>query len=122
MWEAFHGRATAYGRALDAGDSTALRAALARNVWRGAEAGQGPALLGRHAMAQDAHLAGQSLMAGRVAFCPPRRRGHDRRSVRPRVVPPAGGGPRRTRRAGGRGARQPGGMCRAGGADGDIRR
>jgi cytochrome b pre-mRNA-processing protein 3 len=70
MWEAFHGRATAYGRALDAGDSAALRTALARNVWRGAEAGQGPALLAAIAMAQDAHLAGQSLSAGRVAFLP----------------------------------------------------
>jgi cytochrome b pre-mRNA-processing protein 3 len=70
MWEAFHGRATAYGRALDAGDGAALRTALARNVWRGAEAGQGPALLAAIAMAQDAHLAGQSLLAGQVAFLP----------------------------------------------------
>jgi len=71
MWEAFHGRAAAYGRALDAGDGAALRAALARNVWRGAEAGEGPALLAAIATAQDAHLAGQPLVAGRVAFLPP---------------------------------------------------
>jgi cytochrome b pre-mRNA-processing protein 3 len=70
MWEALHGRAIAYGRALDAGDSAALQAALARNVWRGAEAGRGPALLAAIAMAQDAHLAGQSLVAGQLAFLP----------------------------------------------------
>lgn len=70
MWEGFHGRALAYGRALDAGDGTALRAALARNVWAGAEAGGGPARLATIVMAQDAHLAGQSLLAGHVAFLP----------------------------------------------------
>jgi cytochrome b pre-mRNA-processing protein 3 len=36
MWEAFHGRAQAYETALAAGDASALAAALARNVWRGA--------------------------------------------------------------------------------------
>ncbi len=70
MWEALHGRAIAYGRALDAGDSAALRAALARNVWRGAGAGEGPALLAALAMAQDTHLAGHSLVAGVVDFLP----------------------------------------------------
>ena len=34
MWEAFHGRARAYEAALDAGDATALREALLRNLWR----------------------------------------------------------------------------------------
>jgi cytochrome b pre-mRNA-processing protein 3 len=70
MWEAFHGRAIAYGNALDAGDRACLRAALARNVWRGAAAGDGPERLAAIAMAQEAHLAGQSLAAGRVAFLP----------------------------------------------------
>jgi len=70
MWEALHGRAAAYGSALDAGDVAALSAALARNVWRGAAAGDGPARLAAIAMAQEAHIAGQSLAAGRVAFLP----------------------------------------------------
>ena len=38
MWEAFHGRATAYDQALDSADPAALEAALARNIWRGGEA------------------------------------------------------------------------------------
>jgi cytochrome b pre-mRNA-processing protein 3 len=63
MWEAFHGRAMAYEGALDAADLTALQAALARNVWRGA-APQGSALaLAGAALAQDRHLAGQDLAA-----------------------------------------------------------
>jgi cytochrome b pre-mRNA-processing protein 3 len=33
LWEGFHGRAEAYGAALDAGDTAAFTAALARNVW-----------------------------------------------------------------------------------------
>lgn len=69
MWEAFHGRATAYGAALDAGDTAALEAALARNVWRGAAAGTGPALLTAIVVAQDAHLAGQTVTNG-VDFLP----------------------------------------------------
>ncbi len=68
MWEAFHGRATAYARALDAGDAVSLAAALARNVWRGAEAGAGPALLAAIVQAQEAHLAGQNLIDGHVDF------------------------------------------------------
>ncbi len=35
LWEAFHGRATAYETALDGADQAAMAAALARNVWRG---------------------------------------------------------------------------------------
>jgi cytochrome b pre-mRNA-processing protein 3 len=70
MWEAFHGRATAYAAALDAGDTEALQAALARNVWRGAAAGDGPARLAAIAVAQDRHLAGQAVGAGALEFLP----------------------------------------------------
>ena len=70
MWEAFHGRSTAYGRALDAGDDAALQAALHRNVWRGAETGEGARRLAAIARAQDGHLAGQPLGAGKAAFLP----------------------------------------------------
>jgi cytochrome b pre-mRNA-processing protein 3 len=45
MWEAFHGRAQAYGAALEARDDAALTEALSRNVWRGdAPAGAAVAL------------------------------------------------------------------------------
>ena len=58
------------------GPRAALAAALPRNVWRGAAAGAGPDRLAAIVRAQDAHLAGQDLLAGRVAFLPlPRRRG-----------------------------------------------
>ena len=70
MWEAFHGRALAYGRALDADDDAPLKAALARNVWRGAEAGAGPARLAIIVRRQDAHLGRQRLSAGEVEFLP----------------------------------------------------
>ena len=70
MWEAFHGRAAAYAAALDAGDRALLQAALARNVWRGAPAGDGPALLAAIAVAQEACLAGQDVAAGELAFLP----------------------------------------------------
>jgi cytochrome b pre-mRNA-processing protein 3 len=73
MWEAFHGRAAAYQRALDAGDSAALAAALARNVWRGAPPAGAADRLARLARAQAAHLAGQELAAfaaGRACFLP----------------------------------------------------
>ena len=68
MWEAFHGRATAYASALEQADDEALQAALARNVWRGAAGGDGPAGLAAIVRAQDAGLAGQDLTAGRVVF------------------------------------------------------
>jgi cytochrome b pre-mRNA-processing protein 3 len=68
MWEAFHGRATAYARALDAAGAPDLPAALARNVWRGAAAGDGPARLAAIVLAQQAHLAGQPLIDGQVVF------------------------------------------------------
>jgi cytochrome b pre-mRNA-processing protein 3 len=70
MWEAFHGRAAAYAAALDAADEAALAAALARNVWRGGSAGDGPARLAALARAQEAHLAGQRLTDGEVDFLP----------------------------------------------------
>lgn len=73
MWEAFHGRANAYTAALSASDPAALEAALARNVWRGAPAGVGPARLARLVRAQAAHLSGQTLDAlkqGTAAFLP----------------------------------------------------
>lgn len=74
MWEAFHGRAAAYGAPLDSGDVPALAAALARNVWRGAALPAGAAeSLARLALVQRAHLAGQDLdrlAAGEVAFLP----------------------------------------------------
>ncbi len=65
MWEAFHGRSEAYRTALEAGDSNALAAALARNIWRRADgepAGDaGIVALGRIVQAQDRHLAGQGI-------------------------------------------------------------
>jgi cytochrome b pre-mRNA-processing protein 3 len=72
MWEAFHGRAAAYASAMIAGDMAALDAALARNVWRGEPPPDGamPALR-RVMLAQEAHLAAQSLSAiagGAVGF------------------------------------------------------
>ncbi|KAA5608502.1 ubiquinol-cytochrome C chaperone [Rhodovastum atsumiense] len=70
MWEAFHGRAQAYGRALDQEDEAELAAALARNVWRGQPDAGGAARLAVLARAQDRHLAGQDLTGGRVAFLP----------------------------------------------------
>jgi cytochrome b pre-mRNA-processing protein 3 len=75
MWEAFHGRASAYAAALQANDMSALTAALARNVWRGATPPDGAAAaLCRLAVAQDAYLATQtlaSLQAGSARFLPP---------------------------------------------------
>jgi cytochrome b pre-mRNA-processing protein 3 len=73
MWEAFHGRANAYVAALKDSDPAVLEAALARNVWRGSPAGDGPTRLARLVRAQAAHLAEQSLAAlsqGAVAFLP----------------------------------------------------
>jgi cytochrome b pre-mRNA-processing protein 3 len=70
MWEAFNGRAIAYGAALDAGDQAALAAALVRNVWRGQPpADEGVRLAGIVAV-QEAHLAGQDPVSGHLAFLP----------------------------------------------------
>mgnify|MGYP003378942691 CR=1 FL=1 len=71
MWEAFHGRATAYEAALDSGDDATLAEALVRNVWRG-EAPDGAALaLAARARAIRAALAAQPMAAlarGEAAF------------------------------------------------------
>jgi cytochrome b pre-mRNA-processing protein 3 len=71
MWEALHGRATAYDSAIRAGDGAALEAALARNVWRGA-APEGAAarlavLAGEIAAALAATPLG-TLVAGKAPF------------------------------------------------------
>ena len=71
MWEALHGRGQAYAAALDSGDQAALAAALARNVWRGAPVGDGPARLAEIALRERGMLESQSLAdlrAGRVVF------------------------------------------------------
>lgn len=76
MWVAFNGRARAYAAALDAGDEDAMAAAVARNVWRGAEPHEEARELARLAVAQQSHLAGQGLqdlVAGRVRFVAPLR-------------------------------------------------
>ncbi len=74
MWEAFHGRALAYGAALEAGDAAALAAALARNVWRGAVTAGHAERLASFVQRQNAALATQPLdvfAAGYVAFLAP---------------------------------------------------
>jgi cytochrome b pre-mRNA-processing protein 3 len=73
MWEAFHGRSAAYEAALAQRDQPLLVAALARNVWRGVPQADGAATLADIVLAQDAHLAGQSLAVlerGKVDFLP----------------------------------------------------
>ena len=75
MWDAFHGRALAYSQAMEAGDTPALEAALARNIWRGAEppfAGAAAALT-RLVLAQEAYLTAQPmdrLREGEINFLP----------------------------------------------------
>ena len=73
MWEAFHGRATAYGAALDDADPAALESALARNVWRGAEAaGAAPlAVVVRRQIASLQATPAADLLAGRFVFAAP---------------------------------------------------
>jgi cytochrome b pre-mRNA-processing protein 3 len=61
MWEALHGRAKVYTAAMEAADTAALQAALARNVWRGEAPDNAAAALARIVLAQDAHLASQTL-------------------------------------------------------------
>jgi cytochrome b pre-mRNA-processing protein 3 len=71
MWEAFHGRATAYEVPLAQADEGALAAALARNVWRGQAPAGSAAALARAALAQDHVLAAQdpaSFARGEVRF------------------------------------------------------
>jgi cytochrome b pre-mRNA-processing protein 3 len=74
MWEAFNGRSLAYEAALSAGDADALATALALIVWRGAAPDGMAARLAAIVVAQDAHLAQQTLEAlasGRVNFLTP---------------------------------------------------
>lgn len=75
MWNAFHGRAIAYAAALASGDAAALEAAIARNVWRGANPPPGSAaVLARLVAAARADLDRQPLAAlseGKVSFPPP---------------------------------------------------
>jgi cytochrome b pre-mRNA-processing protein 3 len=72
MWEAFHGRASAYEAAMS--DTASLEAALTRNVWRGAAPPVGAAAaLARNVLAQAALLTDQplaALVAGDVRFLP----------------------------------------------------
>jgi cytochrome b pre-mRNA-processing protein 3 len=71
MWEAFHGRAMAYEAPLAAGDTAALAAALARNVWRGVPPDGAALGLALVALAQDRVLGQQAVAdfaAGRVQF------------------------------------------------------
>jgi cytochrome b pre-mRNA-processing protein 3 len=72
MWEALHGRSAAYAAAWD--DPAALGAALARNVWRGAEPPAGSAAaMARIAYAQSMYLGNQAtgaMLAGEVNFMP----------------------------------------------------
>jgi cytochrome b pre-mRNA-processing protein 3 len=64
MWEAFHGRALAYGAALQAADEVVLAVAIARNIWRGKPPPDGAAeFLAGHALNVHRDLTGQSLEA-----------------------------------------------------------
>lgn len=71
MWEAFHGRATAYQAALDDDTPGALEAALARNVWRSAEPVPAAAELARvvtRVREALAHVPLAALAQGSVPF------------------------------------------------------
>lgn len=73
MWEAFHGRATAYMAALAESDDAALAAALSRNVWRSTEPVTGAARLAAATRRQRAHLGAQpfaALRRGQASFLP----------------------------------------------------
>ncbi len=74
MWEAFHGRAATYEATLAEPEDAALAAALARNVWRGAEPPAGAAdAMARMVRAQQACLAAQDmavLATGAARFLP----------------------------------------------------
>ena len=73
MWEGLHGRARAYGEALESADAGALAGALARNVWRGVAPGKAAGRLAAIAQAQARHLADQPLTAlarGKADFLP----------------------------------------------------
>ncbi len=77
MWEAFHGRASAYEAGLDAaerdGDESVLAEALARNIWRGGPVPAGSAAaLARLCRRQAAALAARDLIGGEAVFAPAR--------------------------------------------------
>lgn len=76
MWEALHGRSTAYEAAMGQGDEAALAEALARNVWRGSAPGAEmpedaalrlARLVLRHAATLDA-MPAETLLAGGLRF------------------------------------------------------
>ncbi|MDE2515572.1 MAG: ubiquinol-cytochrome C chaperone family protein [Rhodospirillales bacterium] len=99
MWEAFHGRAQAYGAALRAADPVAaLSEALARNVWRSAApadaAASGCAVaLARYVLTAAEALAAQPIAAlcrGEIVFpvaIAPERRSAGAESLKPEAVP-----------------------------------
>jgi cytochrome b pre-mRNA-processing protein 3 len=72
MWEAFNGRARAYGQALDCEDVAALSDGLLRNIWRGrADARPQAGILARWTIQQSAWLLTQpdtDLASGTVRF------------------------------------------------------
>lgn len=73
MWEAFHGRSTAYAQALAQAGDEALVAALSRNVWRSAEPVAGAARLAVAMRRARAHLAARpfsALRRGEASFPP----------------------------------------------------
>ena len=73
MWEAFHGRATAYEAALASPDEPALEAALSKNIWRGEESA-GAARLAAIVRMQAARVdeaAPDELLSGRFRFLEP---------------------------------------------------
>ncbi len=75
MWEAFHGRSTAYAAAIDAGDTAALSRAIVRNVWRGEAPQDAARALAALVLDQAAYLAEQpvaAFLAGQVSFRPAR--------------------------------------------------
>lgn len=72
MWEAFHGRASAYAAALADNDDGVLAEALARNVWRGqvpdTESPRRLAALVRRQAAMLEALPAEALLAARLRF------------------------------------------------------
>ena len=70
MWEAFHGRATAYETAIGSGDPAALEASLAKNIWRGEDAPGAHSLarIVRDLVGQVDAAPAEALLAGKFAF------------------------------------------------------
>jgi cytochrome b pre-mRNA-processing protein 3 len=71
MWEAFHGRATAYAAAVAAQEDAGLAEALARNVWRGAVPAGADRTLAAHVRRLHAEMAVQPLepfLRGEITF------------------------------------------------------